>query len=161
MLELSSDPCFHKVPALPGFPSVPCRFSTASAAYTSGTRPPLPVEAAGGASPAFTTTRNLSHFLPRPVSASPNIAEDWVERGIAAPSARCSMTSPIMSITLRRACRYWHTGFSDLYVFAGDRWPPRIFGGGRPLPRSHGHWEMSNTDREIDFQRNLLLLRLA
>jgi len=47
-------------------------------------------------------SNRVGHVAVVPVSVSPNHLRDWVERGIAAPSALRSRTSPITGIRLRR-----------------------------------------------------------
>jgi len=146
-LELSSGPRFPEVPALPGFPSAPCRLSTTSAAYVCGTCPALSILPTSGTLTRFSRmTRSSGHFLPPSVSTSPNIALMGIgsKDGVAPSSARCSVASLTRSTTLRRAYRYWRTGFSDVCVLAGDWRPPLVLHaeGGGLFPVSHGRIDM-------------------
>ena len=112
VLKLSSDPPITAVPGLPGerlLPALYCpsdpyaisgalrltrQFESISAAHTHSIPHAVlfPNVPNGGFSPTSQWS-GLIRVTAAPVSVSPNIFLDWVEKRLSPPSARCSRTS--------------------------------------------------------------------
>ena len=103
-----------------------------------------------GLSPGFANDQEPGAFPPQ---ARVHVAQhrpqrEWIEKGISAPSVRCSMASSITSTTLRRARWAWRPSFFDVCVLAGFGGPPGVAEGGglSPFCTVHGR---CNEDRGI------------
>lgn len=133
----------RSVPTLPGFPSAPCRISTASAAFLWCTRSTVPGRPWAGLSPAFTWIRSSRHCLLDTVSLSPKTdplqatsttgypgAGIGSKEGVAPSSALRSRASPIRGTRLQQH----ESGWRPDSLAAAGAWPPLVTClGWRPL----------------------------